>query len=95
MLTREKILDVLRSNKSYFESELGVIKIGLFGSYAKNEQNAKSDVDIFLELEDYKKILAVLIYLESKLNQKIDMIYKGDHIRPDFLRTLERETIYA
>ena len=70
MLTREKILDVLRSNKSYFESELGVIKIGLFGSYAKNEQNAKSDVDI-LELEDnnYKKILAVLIYPESKLDQ--------------------------
>lgn len=87
---------MLHSNKSYFESELGVIKIGLFGSYAKNEQNAKSDVDIFLELEDnnYKKILAVLIYLESKLDQKIDMI-KGDHIRPDFLRTLERETIYA
>ncbi len=50
MLTKEKILETLRSNKPYFEKELGVISIGLFGSYAKGMQVAESDVDVFVEL---------------------------------------------
>ncbi len=97
MLDQKKILEVLRSNKSYFKQAYGVTRIGVFGSYAKNLQNADSDVDIFLEMDenDYKKILKILIFLEKKLNKKIDLIYKGDHIRQPFLHTLERETIYA
>ena len=38
MLTKEKILETLRSNKAFFEEELGVVRIGLFGSYAKGKQ---------------------------------------------------------
>ncbi len=47
MLTRDKILETLRRNKPYFEKELGVIRIGLFGSYAKEQQVNDSDVDIW------------------------------------------------
>ena len=97
MLTQKKILEVLRSNKPFFEREYGVKRIGIFGSYAKNMQTQDSDIDIFLEMDenDYKKILSILVFLEEKLEKKIDLIYKGTHIREPFLYTLERETIYA
>ncbi len=96
MLTKDTILSVLKNNKSDLES-LGVEEIGLFGSYAKNEAKEKSDIDIFTKLNktDYRTILNVLLFLESKLPAKIDLIYNGPHLRTSFLQTLEREVIYA
>ena len=96
MLSKDKILSVLKNNKPALQN-LGVEEIGLFGSYAKNEANLKSDIDIFTKLNktDYRTILNVLLFLESKLPEKIDLIYNGPHLRTSFLQTLEREVIYA
>lgn len=38
MLDREDILNYLRERKSDFEKEFNITKVGLFGSYARNEQ---------------------------------------------------------
>ncbi len=96
MLSKDKILSVLKNNKPALQN-LGVEEIGLFGSYAKNEAKEKSDIDIFTKLNktDYRTILNVLLFLESKLPAKIDLIYNGPHLRTSFLQTLEREVIYA
>lgn len=96
MLTKDTILSILKNNKSSLE-ELGVQEIGIFGSYAKNEAGEKSDVDVFTKLNksDYRSILNVLLFLESKLPAKIDLIYNGPHLRASFLQTLERQVIYA
>jgi hypothetical protein len=37
MLTREDILTILRDNKERFAEKYGVTKLGLFGSFARNE----------------------------------------------------------
>jgi predicted nucleotidyltransferase len=44
-------LKILKKNKPFFVKELGVIRIGLFGSYAKNQQQPGSEIDIFVELK--------------------------------------------
>lgn len=97
MLNKEVILEILRENKSHLEKEMGVKQIGLFGSYAKDRQTPESDVDIYVELEDYDymKLLDVLLFLEAKIGLKVDIVYKREQMRPSFVRTLERETIYA
>jgi predicted nucleotidyltransferase len=97
MLTKETILNTLRLNKSYFEKELGVVRIGLFGSYAKDLQQPESDVDILVELDEpsWQKLCAVWDILEKQLSIKVDLIRKGPHLREKFLKTLETETIYA
>jgi predicted nucleotidyltransferase len=76
---------------------MGVRQIGLFGSYAKDLQTGDSDVDIYVELieNDYQKLVTILLFLEQKLGVKIDLVYKRKQMRPSFLQTLERETIYA
>ena len=97
MLTKEEILETLRTHKTYFEKELGVIRIGLFGSYAKGIQKPGSDVDILVELKepDYHSLIAILTLLEKQLNNRIDLIRKGPHLRQKFLNTVENEIIYA
>lgn len=98
MLNKEKIISLLSEHKPFLEKEMGVRKIGLFGSYAKDRQTAESDVDIYLDIQDnddYKKILSVLLFLEKQFEKRVDLICEGSHIKPSFLRTLEWETIYA
>lgn len=97
MLTKEQILSILKVHKPFLETEMGVKKIGLFGSYAKSLQMNDGDVDIFVEIEktDYKTVLNILLYLEEQLDAKVDLLYNGQHLRTSFLNTLERETIYA
>ena len=96
MLTKDNILLILKNNKSSLE-DLRVEEIGIFGSYAKDEAKEKSDIDVFTKLSktDYRTILNVLLFLENKLPAKIDLIYSGPHLPASFLKTLEREVIYA
>ena len=97
MLTKEKILETLRSNKAFFEKELGVIRIGLFGSYAKDFDRTESDVDILVDLKPplANNFFALWIKLEKELNKKVDLVRRGDHLSEKFLQTVEKEIIYA
>ena len=54
-------------------------------------------MDILVELKepDYKSLISILILLEQELNNKIDLIRKGPHLREKFMTTVEKEIIYA
>jgi predicted nucleotidyltransferase len=51
MTTKGEILEFLARNKEYFREKFGITKIGLFGSYAKDEQAEDSDIDLIVEFE--------------------------------------------
>ncbi len=96
MLTKETILETIRGNQSGF-ADLGVIRIGLFGSYAKDKATVGSDVDILVELSrpDWDILCIVWDTLEEQLHAKVDLVRRGSHLRETFLRSVEKEIIYA
>jgi len=51
MLKKEKILEFIKSNRETLEDQFFVEKIALFGSYARNEQTEKSDIDLLVTLK--------------------------------------------
>jgi predicted nucleotidyltransferase len=61
----------------------GVLKSSLFGSYARGEAGAESDVDILVELPDDKNMFDLIELeekLESVLGKKVDVItYRSLH----------------
>lgn len=76
MLTVTEIEQRLKAIKPYLLQHFFVDKIGYFGSYARNEQNEESDVDI---LVNFKKPIGweffdLKEYLENQLNIKVDLI---------------------
>lgn len=75
--TKEDILKLLEENREQIK-DFGVSKLGLFGSYAKGEQNEDSDMDFYVEFEEGKKTFNNLInlafYLEDNLGQKVDVL---------------------
>jgi uncharacterized protein len=81
MTTRENILTILKNNKPQF-SKLGVSSIGLFGSYLRNEQSPKSDIDLLVDFEPEKEkfdnYMAVYDIFESLFkNEKIEIVTKN------------------
>ena len=60
-MTKSNILDYLKNHKIEFNEKYGVSKIGLFGSYARDEANNDSDIDIAVEIESEKKIFTLFL----------------------------------
>ena len=49
----------------------GVVRAGIFGSYARGEQKKGSDIDLLIEVKGKKFSLLDLIGLESELKKKL------------------------
>ncbi len=97
MTTKETILATLRKNKPWFEKDLGVTRIGLFGSFAREGNLTGSDIDILVEMKPplADNYFTLWLSLEKELGRKVDLIRKGSHLSPAFLQTVEKEIIYA
>ena len=68
------ILDFLKSHKNELKEKFNVEKIGLFGSYVRDEANENSDIDIVVKMpSDFKKFFELQYYLEKQFNKKIDL----------------------
>lgn len=52
-MTKEYITNYLTENKEEFSQKFGIEKLGLFGSYVRNEAKKDSDIDILIEFKDY------------------------------------------
>ena len=49
----------------------GIVRAGIFGSYARGEQKKGSDIDLLIEVKGKKFSLLDLIGLESELKKKL------------------------
>ena len=50
MENRDEIIVYLKENKDIFHNLFGIRKIGIFGSYAREEQTDLSDIDILIDM---------------------------------------------
>ncbi len=67
MLGRYDIIKFLSDHLSSLKDEYNISRIGLFGSFARNEQNDSSDIDIILEFKEGTEN----IYEKKKQTQRI------------------------
>jgi predicted nucleotidyltransferase len=49
--SREEILSLLTENKSKLENKFKALRMALFGSYARGDQQSDSDVDILVDID--------------------------------------------
>ena len=99
MKTRDQILKFLAQNKNLFRDKYHIIRIGLFGSYARGEQTPKSDIDLLVEFEEntqdlYEIKLQLKDFFKKNLEIEID-ICREKYIKPRIRKSILKETIYA
>lgn len=93
MNTRDEILNFLRHNHELLAQKYHVTKIGLFGSFARNEQTAQSDVDLLFELEEgtqniYDLKNGLKAFLSAAFERDVDLA------REKYLKSYAKEQIF-
>ncbi|MBC8174843.1 MAG: nucleotidyltransferase family protein [Candidatus Marinimicrobia bacterium] len=74
---RTMIISEIRSLKREISHRFHGDVIGIFGSYARNEEDESSDLDILVKFDENATLLDLIgmgQYLESKLSCKVDVL---------------------
>ena len=77
--------------------QFGVDAIGLFGSYARNEQKDNSDIDVLVKFREpqLKALIGLLDFLENAFSKKVDIVTDGKQLSERFRKMVNSEIIYA
>lgn len=99
MKTRDQVLTFLSQNKELFREDFHIIRIGLFGSYARGDQNDASDIDLLVEFEEgtenlYDLKLQLKEFIRLKLGLEVD-ICREKYIKSRMRSSILNETVYA
>ena len=97
MRTRREF--VLRKQREALK-QLGVKKIGLFGSYAKGSETKRSDIDFVVEFDapSFDGFVALVEFLEGLFGRKVDVPTRAgvDSIRARKVAAdIRRSTVYV
>ena len=99
MKTRDQILNFLAQNKKLFRDKFHIVRIGLFGSYARGDQNSDSDLDLLVEFEDntqdlFDLKLQIKDFFKTSLGIEVD-ICREKYIKTRIKSSILNETVYA
>ncbi|MCH7676247.1 nucleotidyltransferase family protein [candidate division KSB1 bacterium] len=93
--SKKDVLSIIQQNRKSIKT-LGVKKLGLFGSFVREEQNKNSDIDLMVEFDKGKKtfdnFMQLSFLLEDLLGKKIELVTTDSmspYIRPYILKEVE------
>ena len=88
-----EILDELKDNLK----ELGVRRIGLFGSFARNDSTSESDVDVIVSFlpgyKSYDTFFQLAELLEEHFGRKVEVITE-ESLSPYLKKEIEKDVGY-
>ena len=99
MNTKEEILHFLRENKHELLSKYHLSKIGLFGSFARDESTQNSDVDIIFDFREnvtdiYTIKVGLKAYLSKNFNRFVDLA-REKYLKSFAKKQILQDTIYV
>ncbi len=97
MQKKEQILNFLKKELPNLKEKFKVKTIGLFGSYAREEQTETSDIDMLVDFETpvgFIKFMELENYLSDKLGAKVDLV-TPDALKPLIKPDIISEAVYA
>ena len=99
MTDRAHILDYLKAHKAELIARYNLSKIGLFGSFARGEQHAGSDIDLIVEFQEgtenlfeIKRSLKEL--MESEFDLGVD-ICREKYIKPYYRKRILEDAVFV
>lgn len=95
-MTIQRIRDIINKNRKFLEQEYRIKSISIFGSFARNEVRANSDIDIlveFNELPDMFEFIKLEQFLEQLLETKVDLVTKKA-LKPLIKDKILKEAVY-
>lgn len=93
-----EIKKILKKNDSYIKTTFYVRELGIFGSFVKERQKTKSDIDILVAFEqghkDFFNYTRLKYYMEELLGRKVDLVIK-EAVKPRLRERIFNEVEYV
>ena len=97
ILNKSYILAQITAHKAQLKA-MGAEKLGLFGSYARNQQTADSDIDFLIEFQKEKKtynnFIEIAYFLEDIFQNEVDLL-TPQSLTPTFLNCIQPDITYV
>jgi predicted nucleotidyltransferase len=99
MNTKTEILDFLKQNRKFLSETYHITKIGLFGSFAKDEQKEDSDVDLLIDIEEgtpniHDLKLSLKKYLSNAFGRNVDLA-REKYLKPYAKKYILKDVLYV
>jgi uncharacterized protein len=96
-MSRQIILDRLKSEVAELRVRFGVSSLALFGSVARGDDHEGSDLDILVTFDGqatFDRFLGLKLYLEDTFGRPVDL-GTPDTLRPEMRADVERDFIHV
>ena len=95
--TADQVLELLRLHQPIWQQRYQLQRIGLFGSEARNEATASSDLDVWVELDPLTPFATVHLKqeLEVLLQRPVDLVRLRERMNPALRQAILREGVSA
>ncbi|MBT3244433.1 MAG: nucleotidyltransferase family protein [Bacteroidetes bacterium] len=96
MTDKMKIALILKENKIRLAKKYNLTSIGIFGSFAREDFNENSDIDI---LVDYEKPMGIEFIdlaneLEILLKRSVDLVSRNG-VKPKYFIEIQKDLFYV
>jgi predicted nucleotidyltransferase len=96
MRTCEELLGVMRDELPHIQDKFSVRKLGVFGSFTRNEADDGSDVDVLVEFgkPTFDNFMDLAFFLEDLIGREVDLVTTGaldQYTRP----VVENEVVWC
>jgi hypothetical protein len=97
--SKDEIFNFLSLRKEFLQENFHIVKLGLFGSFARGDNESGSDIDLIVEFEENTQNLFDLkrklkAYLKENLNLEVD-ICREKYIKPRYKKAILTEAQYV
>jgi predicted nucleotidyltransferase len=94
--TANFVVESISGLREELREEFTVVRIGVFGSFARGEETPESDVDVIVELAEptFDHYMDLKFRLEEVLQRPVDLVM-ADTLKPRVKPIIEQEVVYA
>ncbi|HEY3276308.1 MAG TPA: nucleotidyltransferase family protein [Syntrophorhabdaceae bacterium] len=92
----DEVKAIIEKNKAKLAGRYGIRRIGIFGSFVRDEQHRRSDIDILVEFEEVPGLLRFVHieeHLRRLLGRKVDLV-RQEALRPELRERILKEAVY-
>ena len=96
-MERDKCIKTLRMCMSILQEKYGITSLSLFGSTARNEQTANSDIDLFVDTKTPNPFLLMDAkeFLENATGSSVDIVRNHQNLNPRLRKRILKDGIFV
>ncbi len=94
-MNRDEVLAALRQHKQALRDQFDVTSLALYGSFARDQADAESDIDILVRFDGpatSRSYFGTLFYIEDLLGRRVDLV-TDKALRPELRPCVEQEAL--